>query len=140
MQKNVQRNAAISTQSKGAGASVPAVDSSNNVAFPTSGQAPISHAQTLAAAPPAARTAVEQKAQKLLLEAEKRALAKEQQLLNEQGPNGGAISGAMEEDGFILPKKKTGAGGMKAKVSKRKEDNTSDATASKKKADYVDLL
>lgn len=73
------------------------------------------------------KSAVEQKAQKLLLEAEKRALARQQTL--DDGMDEDIESGATS-------KKKTGASGMKAKAKKAK--GSSDGTALK--VDYVDLL
>lgn len=74
------------------------------------------------------RTAIEQKAEKLLLEAEKRALAGQQE-----------ADYGMDEDGLSggMSKKKTGASGMKAKAKKAKD--TPEGTASSK-TDYVDML
>lgn len=73
------------------------------------------------------RTAIEQKAQKLLLEAEKRALSRQQEADDD-----------MDEDGMTgsISKKKTGASGMKAKAKKAKDSSDGNAP----KVDYVDLL
>lgn len=109
-QKNVQRNAPISAQFKNSSANQDVASA-----------ALIGSPEASTSAQP--RTAIEQKAQKLLLEAEKRALARQQE-----------ADDGMDEDGVIgTSKKKTGASGMKSKAKKAKD-------TSPLKVDYVDLL
>lgn len=115
-QKNVQRNAPISAQFKANPVEYDVADTSTPL---------LASQEAGTSARP--RTAIEQKAQKLLLEAEKRALSRQQ-----------ATDDGMDEDGAGsgFAKKKTGASGMKAKAKKAKD--ASDGSLSK--VDYVDLL
>jgi hypothetical protein len=77
------------------------------------------------------KTAVEMKAQKLLLEAEKRALMRER-----QAENGMSLDEDMASN---ATKKKTGAAGLKAKA-KLAKDTSDGSSSTSKKVDYVDLL
>lgn len=75
---------------------------------------------------PAEQSAIEQKAQKLLVEAERRAAELRGEESDADEDMDGAATGAA--------KKKTGAAGLKKKASKRKTDGSSSSR------DYVDLL
>lgn len=125
IQKNVQRNAPISAQFQRSAAPR---DVANGHVVPTLSQSAMD-LEELAAAQP--KSAIEQKAQKLLLEAEKRALNR-QQLHDGAGMDEDGVA----EHGVSGRKKATGASGMKAKAKKR----TGDGDILGQSIDYVDLL
>lgn len=106
----VKRNAPISAQFSG---------------NPRGSSASIKHSKR--PADPAEQSAIEQKAQKLLLEAEKRAAELREVRGDSDEDMDGTAAGAGKQ-------KQTGASGMRKKAAKRKSDGPGS------KHDYVDLL